>query len=269
MSLALISDTPFERKRLRSVEGTVPTVPKSTAAAVRRSPCLWMAFVAFFCVAACTGRAQEQRPFASPLAPSADTSAAAPSPSAAGTVAYTNSMAVLDDQRKLGNGDRVSFRVVEDRKLPVPLIVTDSGEMEVPLIGRVTARGKTCKQIAFEVKRLLEKDYFRSCTVIIGLDSVSSKSRGKIYVMGQVRNQGPQDIPADETFTVSRAILRAGGFADFANKKKVRLTRKLPNGGSETTAIDLVQVLDKGKTDKDVELQPDDLIVVPERLINF
>ena len=48
-------------------------------------------------------------------------------------------MAVLDDQRRLGNGDRVSFRVVEDRKPPSQLVVADSGEMEVPLIGRVSA----------------------------------------------------------------------------------------------------------------------------------
>jgi protein involved in polysaccharide export with SLBB domain len=91
--------------------------------------------------------------------------------SSSSTVAYTNSMAVLDDRRKLGNGDRVSFRVVEDRKPPTQLIVADSGEMEVPLIGRVSAGGKTCKQLAWEIKKLLDKDYFYNATVIVGLDS--------------------------------------------------------------------------------------------------
>src|SRR4028118_1307278 len=79
---------------------------------------------------------------------------------AASTVAYTNSMAVLDDRRKLGIGDQVRFRVVEDRKEPTPLVVTDSGEMEVPLIGRVNAAGKTCKQLAYEIKSGLEKEYY-------------------------------------------------------------------------------------------------------------
>src|SRR5450755_3621694 len=45
------------------------------------------------------------------------------------TVAYTNSMEVLNNQAKLGNGDMVSYRVVEERKDPIPLVVTDSGEM--------------------------------------------------------------------------------------------------------------------------------------------
>src|SRR5262245_20931306 len=55
------------------------------------------------------------------------------------TVALTTSMEVLNDSVKLGIGDRVSLRVVEERRVPISLIITDSGEMEVPLIGRVAA----------------------------------------------------------------------------------------------------------------------------------
>ncbi|MHA3772753.1 polysaccharide biosynthesis/export family protein [Verrucomicrobiota bacterium sgz303538] len=193
------------------------------------------------------------------------TSAVAPS----NTVALTNSMEVLDDSRALGVGDRVSLRIVEERKPPVELIVTDSGEMEVPLIGRVSAKGKTCKALAHEVKRLLEKDYFYKCTVIIGLDAASQRSRGKIYMMGQIRGQGAMELPPDETLTVSRAILRAGGFADFANKRKVKVVRKKAGGQQETFIIDVLQILDKGNATKDLALQPDDLVIVPERLINF
>jgi protein involved in polysaccharide export with SLBB domain len=65
-----------------------------------------------------------------------------------------------------------------------------------------------------------------------------------------VRNQGALEIPSDEAFTVSRAILRAGGFADFANRKAVKLTRK--NG--DTLTVDVVKVLEKGQIDKDIEL---------------
>lgn len=202
--------------------------------------------------------------FATPAA-----EASAGTRSTSNTVALTNSMEVLDDSRALGVGDRVSLRIVEDRKPPVELLVTDSGEMEVPLIGRVQAKGKTCKALAHEVKKLLEKDYFYTCTVIIGLDAASQRSRGKIYMMGQIRGQGAMELPPDETLTVSRAILRAGGFADFANKRKVKLVRKTANGGQETTIVDVVQILEKGRADKDVTLQPDDLIIVPERLINF
>jgi protein involved in polysaccharide export with SLBB domain len=187
---------------------------------------------------------------------------------ASNAVANTTSMDVLDDKRPLQIGDRLSMRVVEDRKPPISLIVTDSGEVEVPLIGRVEAKGRSCKQLAYAIKAPLEREYYYKATVIVGLDFETLKSPGRVYVTGQVRNQGPLAIPPDETFTVSRAIIRAGGFADFANKRRVKLLRK--NGDkTETIIVDLELVIKKGRTDKDPVVEPDDTIIVPERLINF
>ena len=191
------------------------------------------------------------------------------SSSASSTVALTNSMHALNDKTKLGNGDRLSYRVVEERKEPIPLFVTDSGEIEVPYIGRVTVAGKSCKEAALAIKPLLEKEYFFKATVILGLDTLSTRSRGKVYLMGQVKTQGAMELPADETLTVSKVILRAGGVADFANRRKVRLVRKKGNNQTETFIVDLVEILDKGHLEKDRGIKPDDLIIVPERLINF
>ena len=69
-------------------------------------------------------------------------------------------MEVLDTSRRLGAGDRLSYRVVEERRDPVALYITDSGELEVPLIGRVPATGRTCKEIALAIKPMLEREYF-------------------------------------------------------------------------------------------------------------
>src|SRR5215469_3192768 len=171
------------------------------------------------------------------------------------TVMRTNSMAVLDDKKKLGANDYVSFRVVEDRDNESQrLRVNDNGELEVPYIGLVPARGKSCKELAYTIKLLLEKEYYYHATVILAVDKVSEKSRGRIYVYGSVKNQGPQEVPPDESYTVSKAIIKAGGFGDFANKRKVKLTRK---NGQEFT-VDLKRVIEEGHTDEDLELQPDD-----------
>jgi protein involved in polysaccharide export with SLBB domain len=182
------------------------------------------------------------------------------------TVALTTSMEVLNDSVKLGIGDRVSLRIIEERRVPISLFVTDSGEMEVPLIGRVVAKGKTCKQLAYELKPILEREYFYKATVIIGVDNISVRSRGRVYITGQVRQEGGLEIPPDEPLTVSKAVLRVGGLSDFANRRKVKLIRKKPDGTSETRIIDLGEILDKGRLEKDVVLEPGDLINVPERL---
>ena len=187
-------------------------------------------------------------------------------PPTTSTVMRTNSMTVLDDKKRLGSNDSVSFRVVEDRDNESQhLRVNDSGELEVPYIGLVPAAGRTCKELAYSVKSSLEREYYYHATVIIAVDRVSEKSRGKVYVYGNVKGQGPQEIPADETYTVSKAIIRAGGFGDFADKKKVKLSRK--NG--QTVIVNLKRIIEEGHTDEDVVVQPDDQIYVPQRLVNF
>jgi protein involved in polysaccharide export with SLBB domain len=173
----------------------------------------------------------------------------------------------LDDKRKLLPGDRVSFQILEDRTNAIPLLVAESSELDIPYIGRISVAGKTCKELANEVKMLLEQDYYYRATVIIGLDALA-KVLGKVYVWGPVRAQGPIEIPANETFTAGKAILRAGGFGDFANKKEVKVVRKTPNGNI-TLKVNMVEVLEKGKTDQDIPVEPEDFIIVPQRAVNW
>jgi protein involved in polysaccharide export with SLBB domain len=218
-------------------------------------------FLAIVCIGMPVGlRAQDTSPM--PSIPKATTV----EPPTTSTVMRTNSMSVLDDKKRLGSNDYVSFRVVEDRDNESQhLRVNDNGELEVPYIGLVPAAGRSCKELAYSVKAALEREYYYHATVIIAVDHVSEKSRGKIYVYGSVKGQGPQEIPADESYTVSKAIIRAGGFGDFANKRKVRVTRK----DGKNFVVDLKRVIEEGHTDEDLVLQPDDQINVPQRLINM
>jgi protein involved in polysaccharide export with SLBB domain len=149
-------------------------------------------------------------------------------------------------------------------------VVADSGELDVPYVGRVSAADKTCKQLADELKTQLEKEYYHRATVVIALD-LANKLLGRVYVWGQVRNQGPIDMALNENLTAGKAILRAGGFADFANKKRVKVIRGAgaDGTGKRTFELNMVDILEKGKSEEDVVLQPDDFIIVPSRLINF
>lgn len=234
------------------------------------------AYALFFAFSVCvsvTGHAQRYNPgynhdAATPAPPpsAAPKAQSGDAPATSTTVLRTNDMDALDDKKKLGPNDYVSFRVVEDRDNESQrLRVNDNGELEVPYIGPVPAEGKSCKQLARDIKAALQRDYYYHATVILALDRVSEKSRGKVYVYGSVRGQGPQEIPADESYTASKAVIRAGGFGDFANKRKIKVTRK--NGQDFT--VDLKRVIEEGHTEEDVVLQPDDQIYVPQRLINM
>lgn len=178
-------------------------------------------------------------------------------------------MDTLDDKHRLAIGDRLSFRIVEDEENPKELVVTDSGDLEVPYLGRFTAVGKSCKELAWALKTELEKEFYYQATVIVAVD-LMAKSRGKIYLNGAVRLPGPQEIPSDENLTVSKAILRAGGFAEFADKKNVKVTRKAGDGvANQTITVNVEVILEQGKSEADLSLLTGDLIYVPERLVRF
>lgn len=183
-----------------------------------------------------------------------------------------NTMAGLNDKRVISIGDKISLNIVEDETAPRSLSVTDSGEIDVPYIGRVAVGGRTCKQLAQYVKKLLEREYYYEATVLISLDSAGARSvsRGRFYLSGQVLRPSQYELPIEEVLTVSKAILRAGGFTQYANKKKVRLMR---SGASkeklETIVIDVNAILEKGDAVKDVEIQPEDSIFVDEKFFNF
>ena len=214
------------------------------------------------------------------------TSSNARSDSAArAVVARTNSMDVLDNNRRLAIGDLLSYRVVEDRKNAVSsLIVTDSGEVEVPLVGRVDAKGKTCKVLATEIKALLQKDYYHQATVIIALNFTGYSDNGQggksfaathdqVTIMGAVGQAGRIILPPAETdYTLSQAILDAGGLGRFANAKKVQVVRRTdPDDRSRVQRfiIDLHAIMKKGRLEDDIVLQPNDVVIVPEKFLNF
>jgi polysaccharide export outer membrane protein len=202
---------------------------------------------------------------------------AGPAPAAGGTGSASGLLNgyVPDATYKLRAGDTVSFQILEDRiwnslDTPKPLVVTDSGELDVPYIGRVMAVNKTCKELADEIKAALEKDYYNTATVVLSLN-VANRLLGRVYIWGQVHSQGQLDMQMNENLTAGQAILRAGGFAEFANKNKVQVVRGSTgaNGEKQTFNLDMEQILENGHTEKDILLQPGDLIIVPSRLFNF
>lgn len=184
----------------------------------------------------------------------------------------------LDNSHILEPGDQISFQILEDkqdpysdRKNPINLTITDSSEVDVPFVGRVAATGKTCQQLAADVKKLLEKDYYFQATVVIGLNSIN-KIRGQAFIGGLVRTQGPVDILFNHDITAGEAILMMGGLDDFADKKQVKIIRNHDEGGvtnQQVFIVNMQEVLEQGKIDKDVVLQPGDYVIVSARVLNF
>ena len=69
-----------------------------------------------------------------------------------------------------------------------------------------------------------------------------------------------------ERITLLQLISVAGGITDKAYKEYVQIVRRGPKGAREVVQLSLVQVeqaIAKGNGEADIELQPDDLVMIP------
>ncbi|MEY5062077.1 MAG: hypothetical protein RLZZ112_41 [Verrucomicrobiota bacterium] len=191
-----------------------------------------------------------------------------------------NPMESLDDKKPIAVGNLLEFRVLEDlddepdpRADPATsnalamnrLQVSDSGEVEHPYFGRIMAKGKTHRQLAEEIKKILERPdgYYYQATVLISL-ATSGVSRGKVYISGAVTKPGPFEIPVNENMTVSKALSSVGVMEDRAAINQIKLIRKMPEGSPPPEPI-IVNLDDirRGITGTDRVLEPEDQIIVP------
>jgi polysaccharide export outer membrane protein len=88
-----------------------------------------------------------------------------------------------------------------------------------------------------------------------------------VYVTGNVKTPAQLKLTQDEDLTAYAAILKAGGFARFANLKAVYVVRDHGNGEKSKIPVNIKEV-QAGKS-PDVVLRGKDIVVVPEKFFSF
>ena len=210
--------------------------------------------IAVLMSAQATGGAQGIVPRAEPVAPR---SAYYP-PGMAGM----ERMQAVDPDKKLSAGDQVTFEIVEDRDGGLPRVVTATGDLDVPPLGRVHVAGKTTGEAAADLKRRLEADYYYKATVKLSIDGVSRivVKSGVVTLYGEVRQVGQLELVAGEKLTLSEGIGKAGGFGPWAEDEKVELTRR----SGERLIVNVKKIITKGLREEDPVLQDGDRIFVKQ-----
>jgi polysaccharide export outer membrane protein len=179
-------------------------------------------------------------------------------------------MQVVDPDKKLSAGDEVTIEIVEDKEGGIPVKVTAAGAIAVSPLGHVRVAGKTTTEAAAEIKRRLEADFYYHATVKLNIDRVSpvEVEAGSVTVSGEVRVPGPQRMLVREPLTLSVAIQKAGNFTEWANQKKVKLTRQV-NGAAQTFEYNVRKIVQDGDSKADPVLQDGDRIFVPKSIIRI
>jgi protein involved in polysaccharide export with SLBB domain len=96
---------------------------------------------------------------------------------------------------------------------------------------------------------------------------VPAGSTNLVYVTGRVKKPGSYRVGDGEKLTGYGAILQSGGFDHFADRKDVHILRSMPDGTKAKLPLN-VRDLEKGRR-PDVILQPNDIVVVPEKWFSW
>lgn len=161
---------------------------------------------------------------------------------------------------KLQSTDILSITVHEQPDLNTKTRVTTDGHITFPLLGNVYAEGLTVQELEQKIKDLLEKDYLVHAQVLVFIEGYHPR---QFSIMGEVNTPGKYDMPEEEQMTLLEAIAMAGGFTEDAEKNKTTVMR-VKDGKKTTIKVRVKDITDKGQKDKDIELEPNDVIIVPE-----
>ena len=159
--------------------------------------------------------------------------------------------------------DFLQIKVYQEPDMARDVRISRESMVSLPLIGQVNLKGLTIRAAEEQITRLYDKDYLVNPQINL---VVLEYARRTVNVLGQVSSPGEIEFPREEGLTLMDAISRAGGFTRLAEKRKIKLTRKLDDGTTKNYTINADDLIDGASTEV-WKLRTDDLIYVPERFL--
>ena len=164
----------------------------------------------------------------------------------------------LPTATELQPGDTIRVDVFREPDFSGEFRINEQGAIRHPLMGSVVLAGLTVKEAEDRIVSELAERYLVEPRVVV---STEGTQRGRFVLLGEVKNPGVYPYPAGDTITLLEAIAKAGGFTAAASVDRVRLVRTTDEG-STSMRIRVSRVL-SGR-EPDVEIQPNDVITIPE-----
>lgn len=153
--------------------------------------------------------------------------------------------------------DRLNITVFQIKQLTVEKMQVDaSGHILLPLIGAVTARGKTTTELSNEIAERLSGKYLQSPQVSVTVEEAVSQ---KVSVEGAVNEAGVFELKGRTSLL--EAVARAKGAAKNANLHKVTIIRTV-DGTPHAASFDLAAI-GQGRA-RNPEIVGNDVVIVDD-----
>ncbi len=176
--------------------------------------------------------------------------------SCGGSTHFEQSIPPPSVQYTIGPEDLIRVDVWKEPELSVAVPVRTDGKISLPLIHDIHVVGLTPIELQEEITKKLAK-YIENPTVSVIVEEINSL---KIFISGNVNQPGVYDVKRE--VNILQAISMAGGFTEWANKRKIKIFRKY--GESEQViTVNYNKIISGDHPELNIPLQPGDSIVVP------
>jgi polysaccharide export outer membrane protein len=158
----------------------------------------------------------------------------------------------------IGPEDVLDITVWKNSDLSKTVQVRPDGQISMPLIGDVSAVGRTTGSLRSEIASRLTA-FMENPTISIVVSQVNSYA---IYVLGEVVK--PAKYPLKSKTTLLQAITLAGGFTPVASRNKIVIFRFGKDGEAlQKIKASYDDIVLRDGSQQNIELKPGDQIVVP------
>ena len=174
--------------------------------------------------------------------------------------------AAVAEEPKIQAGITLKITVITAGKSEeLTVTVSQAGMVTLPLINAVKCEGMTLQELQDKLKTVYAQfiqDPQVTAQFLFGDGMLSPW--GTVLVLGKVGREGPVNMPSTCDLTVTRALQLAGGITAIGNQNKVKITRKLKDGTTRSTEVDVEEIGAVGKRENDYILQAGDVLWIPE-----
>ena len=160
----------------------------------------------------------------------------------------------------IGPGDSLDIFVWRNPELSVKVPVRPDGKISAPLVEDMVAAGKSPTQLARDIEAVLG-EYVREPKVTVIVGEFVGTFTEQIRVVGQATQ--PRSLAYRDRMTVLDAMIEVGGLTPQAAGNRAKLVR-WENGRQIDIPVRLNDLLNKGKIEANVMLQPGDVLIIPE-----
>ena len=182
--------------------------------------------------------------------------ASPPAPHAQETPTPSEPEPIVSGAYRIGPGDVLDISVWKDEALTKLMPVLPDGTISFPLVGKLTAGGRTLEDFKAELEEHISR-YVPDPVLSVSVQQVNSMM---VYVIGRVNSPGR--VMLNTNVTALQALAMAGGPNPFAKRNKIKIFREEPD---RTLIFDFpYDDISRGdRLEFNIEMKRGDVMVVP------